>query len=88
MSTEDHSTPSRFERVLAYATITIIAVALLSYFATLIVGMSNRQAVAEGMWAFVFGISLYALPLGFALLILLLVLAQFRRSRDARQGKN
>lgn len=88
MSTEDHSTPSRFERVLAYVTITIIVVALGSYFATLIVGMNDREAVAEGLWAIVFGISLYALPVGFVLLILLLILAQRRRSRDARQGNS
>ncbi|MFC5339045.1 hypothetical protein [Leucobacter denitrificans] len=88
MSTEDHSTPSRFERVLAYVTITIIVAALGSYFATLIVGMNDREAVAEGLWAWVFGISLYALPVGFVLLILLLILAQRRRSRDARQGKS
>lgn len=86
MSTEDQSTPSRFERILAYVTIAIIVVALGSYFSTLIVGMSDRQAVSEGLWAFVFGISLYALPVGFALLILLLILAQRRRSRDARQA--
>lgn len=88
MSTEDSSKPSLFERILAYATITIIVVALGSFFATLIVGMANREAVAEGLWPVVYGISLFALPIGFVLLVLLLVVAQMRRSRDARLGKN
>ncbi|KAM9862969.1 hypothetical protein ACI1US_01107 [Leucobacter sp. BZR 635] len=88
MSTEDISSPSLFERILAYATITIIVVALGSFFATLIVGMNDRQAVAEGLWPVVYGISMFALPIGFVLLIALLVFAQLRRSRDARRGKN
>lgn len=87
-TSEEQSTPSRFERILAYATITIIVVALGSYFATLIVGMNDRQAVAEGAWVFVFGLSMYALPVGFVLLIVLLVVAQRRRSREAREGKS
>ncbi|MFF8817135.1 MULTISPECIES: hypothetical protein [Leucobacter] len=86
MSTEETSTPSLFERILAYATVSIIVVALGSFFATLIVGMSNRQAVAEGFWPVVYGISLFALPIGFALLVVLLIVAQRRRSRDARRG--
>ncbi|KUF06304.1 hypothetical protein [Leucobacter sp. G161] len=86
MSTEETSNPSLFERILAYATVTIIVVALGSFFATLIVGMNDRQAVAEGLWPVVYGISLLALPAGFVLLILLLIMAQRRRSRDARIG--
>ncbi|MGO2140867.1 MAG: hypothetical protein ACTH30_10690 [Leucobacter sp.] len=88
MSTEETSNPSLFERILAWATVSIIVVALGSFLATLIVGMSNRQAVAEGFWPVVYGISLFALPAGFVLLIILLVLAQRRRSRDARRGTN
>ncbi|KIP51830.1 hypothetical protein [Leucobacter komagatae] len=87
MSTEDISTPSLFERILAYATVTIIVIALGSFFATLIVGMNDRQAVAEGLWPVVYGISLLALPVGFVLLVVLLVVAQRRRSRAVRLGK-
>lgn len=86
MSTEDTSNPSLFERILAYATISIIVVALGSFFATLIVGMADRHAVAQGLWPVVYGISLFALPVGFVCLILLLVVAQRRRSRAVRGG--
>lgn len=88
MSTEDPSTPSLLERILAYATVTIIVVALGSYFATLIVGMNDRTAAAEGLWPLVYGISLWALPIGFLLLILLLVVAGRRRSREARTARD
>ncbi len=85
MSTEP-STPSVLERILAYSSLSIIAVALLSFFATLIVGLNDRQAMAEGLWPFVYGISLIALPVGFVLLVLLLIVSQGRRRREFRRN--
>lgn len=85
MSTEP-STPSLLERILAISSLSIIAVALLSFFATLIVGMNDRQAMAEGLWPFVYGVSLIGLPIGFVLLILLLILTQARRRREFRRN--
>lgn len=78
------------ERLLAYASLSIIAIALLSFFATLIVGLADRQAVANGFWPVVYGISLWGLPLGFVLLIALLIVTQRRRRaafRAATAGK-
>lgn len=85
MSTEP-STPSRLERICAYLAIIIIALALLSYFATLIVGLNDRFALAEGLWPFVYGVSIYGLPVGFAFLVVMLILAQRRRRADNRRG--
>ena len=84
MSTEP-SPPSLLERILAYASLSIIGVALLSFFATLIVGLNDRRAMAEGLWPVVYGISLIGLPVGFVLLILLLILAQRRRRAEFRR---
>ena len=84
MSTEHSGTPSLLERILAWATVSIIVVALGSFFATLIVGLNDRHAVAQGLWQFVYDVSLIALPIGFALLIVLLILSSRRRSREAR----
>ncbi|GEM_PF-2516670 len=83
---QEASSPSIFERILAYATITIISVALLSFFATLIVGLANRHAAAEGLWPFVYGISLIGLPIGFVLLIVLLIVSQARRKADLKRN--
>lgn len=79
--------PSWLEQILAYASLSIIAVALLSFFVTLIVGMSNRQVLADGLWPFVYGISTYGLPVGFVLLIALLIISQVRRRREFRQNQ-
>lgn len=84
MSTEP-STPSILERILAYASLSIIALALLSFFATLIVGLNNRFALAEGLWPIVYGISMIGLPVGFVLLIALLILTQRRRRAETRR---
>lgn len=84
MSTEP-STPSILERILAYASLSIIALALLSFFATLIVGLNNRFALAEGLWPVVYGISMIGLPVGFVLLIALLILTQRRRRLETRR---
>lgn len=85
MSTEP-SSPSILERILAYASLSIIVVALLSFFATLIIGLNDREAMAEGLWPFVYGISLIGLPIGFVLLITLLIVSQARRRAEFRRS--
>ncbi|MGR4010372.1 hypothetical protein [Leucobacter sp. 1207-22] len=85
--TTDNSSASVIERVLAYATIAIIAIALLAFFATLIVGLNGSADLAEGFWPYVFGITIYGLPTGFALLIALIITAQVRRSRAAKKSR-
>ncbi|MBK0417741.1 hypothetical protein JD276_01645 [Leucobacter sp. CSA1] len=77
------STPSALERILAYATLTIIAAAVVSFFTTLIVGLNDREALAGGIWQFVFGISYIGLPIGLVLLILLLAISMRRRKKEA-----
>ncbi|MFV0434354.1 MAG: hypothetical protein ACK5LO_10275 [Leucobacter sp.] len=84
MSQETDS-PSLLERILAYASLTIIAVALLSFFASLIIGMNDRQAMAEGLWPIVYGISMIGLPIGFVLLVLLFIVTHRRRRAEFRR---
>lgn len=86
MSTEDQSTPSLLERILAYLTVTLIVVALGSFFATLIVGLNDREAATHGFAQVAYFISMFALPAGFVLLIVMLVLAQRRRKRDMKSS--
>ncbi|UOQ56412.1 hypothetical protein MUN78_12090 [Leucobacter allii] len=85
MSTEP-APPSLLERILAYASLAIIAIALLSFFATLIVGMNDRYAAAEGLWPVVYGVSLIGLPIGFVLLVALLIISQRRRRAEFRRN--
>jgi len=83
---EESSSPSLLERLLAYASLSIIGVALLSFFATLIVGLNDREAMAEGLLSIVYGISLIALPVGFVLLVLLLIVSGRRRRAEFRRN--
>lgn len=78
--------PSVVERILAYVTITIIAAALVSFFATLIVGLIDGAALAAGFWPFVYGFSLIGLPIGFVFLIVLLILSQRRRRAEFKRN--
>ena len=78
-------TPTLLERLLAYASLSIIAVALLSFFATLFIGLNDRKAMAEGLWPFVYGFSLIGLPIGFALLVTLLIVSQAHRRRSMQR---
>lgn len=76
---------SILERVLAYTAAAIIAVAVLSYFATLIVALvAGREALAHGLWQFVTGVAFYGVPAGFVLVMVVLGLSFSRRSRSAR----
>jgi len=87
MSTEAEDAPkfSIFERVLAYVAIAVMAVAVISYLTTLIVGMvAGREALAGSLWPIVVGISYVGLPIGFVLLVILLVISY--RKRGARRG--
>lgn len=80
--------PSLFERILAFATVTIIAGALLSFFATLIAGLISGSSLASGLWPFVYAFSIYGLPVGFALLIILLIVSQARRKAEFKRNAN
>ena len=85
MSTSDSGNPSLLERILAIASLSIIGAALLSFFVTLIIGLNEREAMASGWLPIVYGVSIYALPVGFVLLVALLIIAQRRRKREAAE---
>ncbi|MBL5974757.1 MAG: hypothetical protein D3X82_13605 [Candidatus Leucobacter sulfamidivorax] len=87
MSTEAEDAPkfSIFERVLAYIAIALMAVAVISYLTTLIVGLvAGREALAGSLWPIVVGISYVGLPIGFVLLVILLIISY--RKRGSRRG--
>lgn len=83
----DNSSASVIERVLAYATIAIIAIALISFFVTLAAGLNGTADLAAGFWPYVYGMTIYGLPAGFAMLIALVITAQVRRSRAAKKSR-
>lgn len=78
------STPSRLERVLAYAAVTIIALAVLAFFVTLAIGLtdSGRDTLTTGAWPLMVWVSYVGLPTGFVLIMLLLIVNNRRRAKD------
>lgn len=73
---------SLFERLLAYASIAIIVVAVAAYLTTLIVAMvAGRTALEDSLWPIVTWIAFYGLPIGFVLLMVLLGINFTRRGR-------
>lgn len=77
---EKHSV---LERILAYAAVSIIVIAVASFITTLIVAMvAGREVLAQGMWQVVTFISYVGLPVGFLLVITLLIMNFRRRGRE------
>lgn len=88
MSADETPKFSLVEKLLAYASIAIIAFAVLAYLATLIVGLAGgRYLLENGLWPLVAGIGFYGLPVGFLLLIALLIVSFTRRGRAAKRAE-
>ncbi|WP_217133803.1 hypothetical protein [Leucobacter chinensis] len=83
MSTETNN-PSLVEKVLAYSSLSIIALAIISFFATLIAALVGveREVLAEGFWPVITWIGYVGLPIGFVLMMTLLVITRRRRKRE------
>lgn len=76
------------ERVLAYAILISIAASVISFFAVLIASANGvaREDFTEGIWPAVTWISYVGLPIGFVLILILLITNMRRRARQ-NQGK-
>jgi ABC-type transport system involved in multi-copper enzyme maturation permease subunit len=74
---------SALERVLAYAAVSIIVIAVISYLTTLMVALAaGREVLADGLWQVVVFISYVGLPVGFVLVLILLAINFRSRSRE------
>lgn len=82
----DANQPTRLERVLAYSSLSLIALAVVSYLTTLIIGLVDRFALAHGFFVFIAWVAYVGLPVGFVLLMILLIVSMRRRSAAQRRG--
>jgi len=81
---------SRVERSLAYMVAGVILLSLASFVA-LIAGAGaglTSDDFAQGVWPMVVILPLIGLPIGFALIIVLLVVSAVRRGRAATDASN
>jgi uncharacterized membrane protein len=81
---------NRVERVLAYMVAGIIIVSLASFVAILVATGAGlaRADFAVGVWPFITVMPLVGLPIGFVLIVTLLIVSAVRRGRAARDGRN
>ncbi|HXD60912.1 MAG TPA: multidrug ABC transporter ATPase [Lacisediminihabitans sp.] len=85
MAQETPATIHRNERVIAYMIVAIVGLSIVAFFAV-IVGTFNGMTgpdFAQGIWPAVAYAPLIGLPIGFLLIIVLLVLGARRRGREA-----
>lgn len=79
---------SRVERVLAYLVASIVILSLAA-FVGLIIGTAvglERDDFAQGIWPVVAVLPLIGLPIGFVLIIVLLVVSALRRGRAVKDA--
>ena len=71
---------SVLERLLAYSAIIIIVIAVVAFLTTLVVAMvAGRTALENSLWPLVTWLAFYGLPIGFVLLVTLLIINFSRR---------
>jgi hypothetical protein len=82
-------TASRLERILAYMVAGVVGLSILAFIAIIIgtaVGVGKDDGFSRGIWPAVITLPYFGLPLGFVLIIGLLVVSALRRGRDARKN--
>lgn len=81
---------NRLERALAYMVAAVILVSLASFVAVLIAyGQSfTAEQYSSGIWPIVTILPLIGLPIGFVLIIALLIVSAVRRGRAAKDAGN
>lgn len=79
---------NRVERILAYMVAGIIVLSLASFVAVIIATASGLEPrdFTSGVWPMITVLPLIGLPIGFVLIITLLVVSAVRRGRAARDA--
>ncbi|WP_241979529.1 hypothetical protein [Cryobacterium suzukii] len=90
MTNQTPQTVSRLERVLAYMVASVVGLSILAFIAVIIataMGVGQNDGFSRGIWPPIFILPLYGLPIGFVLIIVLIISVGVRRSREARRNR-
>jgi len=87
MATPPTSETSRLERVLAAMVAAIIGLTLVCFAATLIASASGNVDFTVGVWPTMTALPLIGLPIGFVLLVILIVINWSRRRKTTPRTK-
>lgn len=89
VSSQDPVADHRAERILAYMVAATVGLSIIAFFAVMIgtfAGVGADDGFSQGIWPYVLVLPMIGLPIGFLLLIALLIVNGVRRSRESRQG--
>jgi TRAP-type C4-dicarboxylate transport system permease small subunit len=87
VSDQDSSSSGRAERSLAFMIAATLGLSVLAFLALIIGTAAGVRNFGEGMWPVVIFLPLIGLPIGFVLMLILLVLNMRRRLRTTRGSK-
>jgi hypothetical protein len=79
----------RPERILAYMVAGVVGMSIIAFFAVIIgtwLGAGANNGFGQGVWPAVLALPLVGLPIGFLLIIAIMVMTGIRRARGARQN--
>ncbi|MBX0300296.1 hypothetical protein K2F54_09945 [Cryobacterium sp. 1639] len=88
MTTQTPHDSGRLEKILAYMVAGVVGVSILSFLAVILgtaAGVGDNDGFSQGVWPAVLTLPLFGLPLGFLLIIALMIISGLRRAREARQ---
>ncbi|AWR22011.1 MAG: hypothetical protein RSB13_04690 [Aurantimicrobium sp.] len=85
MATEDTYEATRLERILGTMVVAIVGVSILAFLAIVTAGITNLD-LTSSFGTFVLVLPGIGLPIGFILMVSLLIINMVRRRRDASAG--
>ncbi|WP_345068927.1 hypothetical protein [Leifsonia kafniensis] len=91
MTIQPPPSPQRIDRILAYMVAAVIGLSIIAFVAVIAAtaaGVGANDGFSTGIWPFVIMLPLFGLPVGFVLIIALLVISTVRRSRQTRANKS
>ena len=90
MTIQPPHSSNRPERILAYMVAAVVVLSILCFIALIAgtaLGAGNNDGFSQGLWPTVITLPLFGLPVGFVLIIVLMVLSGVRRSREAKENR-
>jgi hypothetical protein len=78
----------RLEKILAYMVAGVVGLSILAFLAVILgtaAGVGANDGFSQGIWPAVLTLPLFGLPIGFLLVIALMIVSGLRRAREARQ---
>jgi len=83
----EKSPPSRIERSLTFAVVTVVGLSVLAIIAVFIAGAASIDMSGNPLWTTIALLPIVGLPIGLIMMLALLFISMRRRTRDARGSR-